>query len=63
MLICVSVCRVHGLVGLRVVDESVIPHIISGDLYAASVMIAEKAADVILSRTTVQSPPSDKSSS
>lgn len=40
--------RVHGLDGLRVVDASVMPSIPNANLYAPVMMIAEKAADIIL---------------
>ncbi len=43
--------KVHGVNNLRVVDASVFPAITNGNLYAPTIMVAEKAADMIMGHT------------
>lgn len=49
--------RVHGIEGLRVVDSSIFPSIPNGNLNAPTIMLAERAADLIRGREVL--PPSN----
>ena len=46
--------RVHGMQGLRVIDASVFPDLPGGNINAAVIMIAEKAADIIRGRAALR---------
>jgi choline dehydrogenase len=48
-------CRVIGVDGLRVVDSSVFPHITNGNINSPTLMLAERAADLIRGRPILQS--------
>jgi len=49
--------RVHGVDGLRVVDASSMPYVTNGNIYAPVMMLAEKAADLILGNTPLAAQP------
>ena len=51
--------RVHGIDNLRVVDASAMPYVTNGNIYAPVMMMAEKAADLILENTPLQAAPID----
>ncbi len=51
--------RVHGVEGLRVVDASSMPYVTNGNIYAPVMMIAEKAADLVLGNTPLVAEPTE----
>ena len=57
MAVVDGAARVHGVQSLRVVDASIMPAVVSGNLNVPTIMMAEKLADVIRNRRPL--PPSD----
>ena len=51
--------RVHAVDGLRVVDASVFPYVTNGNIYAPVMMVAEKAADLVLGNTPLAPDPAE----
>ncbi|MGZ0700890.1 GMC family oxidoreductase [Pseudomonas piscis] len=55
--------RVHGIAGLRIADASIMPRITSGNTCSPTLMIAEKAAELILATTTRSTTPEKQTAS
>ena len=53
MAVVDNACKVRGLESLRIVDSSIFPSITNGNLNAPTIMVAEKAADIILGNSTL----------
>ncbi len=59
MAVVNSNTQVHGIEGLRVVDSSIFPTVPNGNLNAPTIMVAEKAADIILGNVALQKTNAD----
>ncbi|WP_136487267.1 choline dehydrogenase [Vibrio sp. H11] len=57
MAVLDEACRVRGIAGLRVVDSSVFPTIPNGNLNAPTIMVAERAADMLLGTAPLPAEP------
>jgi choline dehydrogenase len=57
MAVTDSQLRVHGVENLRVVDASIMPYVTNGNIYSPVMMIAEKAADIVLGNTPLAPDP------
>jgi len=57
MAVVNSSTQVHGIQGLRVVDSSIFPTVPNGNLNAPTIMVAEKAADMILGKPALSQAP------
>ena len=51
--------RVHGIEGLRVVDASIMPNVVTANLNATVIMMAEKLADAIAGKAPLPGEPVD----
>jgi choline dehydrogenase len=59
MTVVDSQCRVIGISNLRIVDSSIFPTITNGNLNAPTIMVAERAADLILGKTALMASNAD----